>query len=598
MSVSKLICQFAMVKKQRDIKYIRYHGNWGGPNWTAGQVKPTAELTDADRLVPAVDAFDQVCKDHDIGLHDATTPEQVQAVNSKFIKEAAAQGFKGTAAAILVALGGPSQPNLPANDKMSPGRTTKRLRRTPEILESYEDVTDSVHVDEVSSTFGELARQSEEDADIVEFVSDAYGGNLRGSPARPVPNVSLPGIDPPGRPRSSFDNSRQTPNDGRTWNERWRAQNDDDTVMDSMDTGDDTQSAMAMEAQSGSNGGQNNTTQIVRGLKPRFPWHHVEEAVHEHHACCSVNFLTQTSETKNYLKIRMNTPIFPYSEMPNSAVQQTSLAQPEQGISNSTVGRYFVGNGVYHDITFNRNIQTFNTPLFANPAVTPYTLQVPGGLDYFQRHYSAYTVTKCEWTMLVTMPYHAYTNTGAVTGNGIGGDPYVIAVTGASTHSAMTEAPCDVAGRLFMHYTSVGQSVTPVNPPLTATTQEMERWNSGHLNKVTLPVNGTRVLRGTWTPQTVEHNALNDKDIDVWTAVGSVPTNSHLEHLIIQFKEKANNNSIAGIRIGCNVKINLKYYVQYREPKTEIQYPLSAQTNPTGTAINSRLLQVAPAHNT
>jgi len=38
----------------------RYHGNWCGPNWSAGKQQPSV-----DSDFPAVDAFDETCRDHD-----------------------------------------------------------------------------------------------------------------------------------------------------------------------------------------------------------------------------------------------------------------------------------------------------------------------------------------------------------------------------------------------------------------------------------------------------------------------------------------------------------------------------------------------------
>lgn len=89
---------------------VRYHGNWCGPNWTAGQYKPTEELTEEDRDVPAIDALDEACRNHDVGLYDADSRQEVQNVNRRFYREAGRTGIKGAVAAALVAVGGPSMP--------------------------------------------------------------------------------------------------------------------------------------------------------------------------------------------------------------------------------------------------------------------------------------------------------------------------------------------------------------------------------------------------------------------------------------------------------------------------------------------------------
>lgn len=85
---------------------MRAHGNWCGPNWTAGQYKPTTDLTDTDRKVPAIDALDRACKKHDIMLHDY--PENADEINELFITEVNELGIKGKLFGLAVAMAGPS----------------------------------------------------------------------------------------------------------------------------------------------------------------------------------------------------------------------------------------------------------------------------------------------------------------------------------------------------------------------------------------------------------------------------------------------------------------------------------------------------------
>lgn len=87
---------------------IRGHGNWCGPGWTAGQYKDAANLTDEDRQVEAIDALDQACKEHDIGLHDH--PERTNEINKKFIHTVRGMGVEGWLYSLAVGLLGPVQP--------------------------------------------------------------------------------------------------------------------------------------------------------------------------------------------------------------------------------------------------------------------------------------------------------------------------------------------------------------------------------------------------------------------------------------------------------------------------------------------------------
>ena len=49
---------------------VRIHGNWCGPDWTAGQYKPASALIPSDYLVSCTDALDCACKVHDIDVFE------------------------------------------------------------------------------------------------------------------------------------------------------------------------------------------------------------------------------------------------------------------------------------------------------------------------------------------------------------------------------------------------------------------------------------------------------------------------------------------------------------------------------------------------
>ena len=44
---------------------VKIHGNWCGPDWTAGQKKPAKDLTPRDQGVGCIDKLDCACKIHD-----------------------------------------------------------------------------------------------------------------------------------------------------------------------------------------------------------------------------------------------------------------------------------------------------------------------------------------------------------------------------------------------------------------------------------------------------------------------------------------------------------------------------------------------------
>ena len=49
---------------------VRIHGNWCGPDWTAGQRKPAKLLQASDRNVKCADKLDCACKVHDIDVFE------------------------------------------------------------------------------------------------------------------------------------------------------------------------------------------------------------------------------------------------------------------------------------------------------------------------------------------------------------------------------------------------------------------------------------------------------------------------------------------------------------------------------------------------
>jgi len=62
----------------------KIHGNWCGPNWTAGQVKPASAITRADLNVKCLDKLDCGCKQHDITIgtvgHSFKTDEKLRVI--------------------------------------------------------------------------------------------------------------------------------------------------------------------------------------------------------------------------------------------------------------------------------------------------------------------------------------------------------------------------------------------------------------------------------------------------------------------------------------------------------------------------------------
>lgn len=86
---------------------MAHHGNWCGPGWTAGKWMDAVDMDEDDFKVPAVSELDQLCKDHDIDLYNAKSPEETETANTIFVNRAKKHGIIGKGMAALVDNFGP-----------------------------------------------------------------------------------------------------------------------------------------------------------------------------------------------------------------------------------------------------------------------------------------------------------------------------------------------------------------------------------------------------------------------------------------------------------------------------------------------------------
>lgn len=474
-------------------------------------------------------------------------------------------------------------------------RGVKEPRTIDPELPSYEEVSsrEDEFVEETGEKFGdavETAFTVEDDDDAMQQIAreEQKEADLQG-----IRNVllSMHGdtgdfvVDASDQHTSSFDDlpSGQQVEDPLEYHpdiSTMPVQVDDDQVMNE----EGTVSAMRVASASTGPGSSANSATPVKSIVPRFPFRNTEEAILKFHGCVSTGILRIGSN--NALRIRMNTPIAPFSETTGTVGSQVSWNAVTNTWAGEILGRYVCApysDGLGCDENVNRQLNIFKDQLFAGGSIIN---QVPSGSAYYNLHYGAYTVVKCEWSIRVEMPYHMY-----VSDDKSATPTDVTLRTNLNLTGQANYPPASTAARVFTHYTMTGDQIAAVNPPINVSVEEMERWDNVYDNKVTVPVNGVRVIRGVWKPGMVKHNVLNDDDIQVWSATGAVPASSHLEHLVVQFRERSNANSYALNVYGINVAVNLAYTVQYKEPKTEIQYPQYNQTNLSGTAVNNLVLQ-------
>lgn len=480
-------------------------------------------------------------------------------------------------------------------------RGIKKPRTIDPELPSYEEVSsrEDDFVDETSEKFGnaiDTAFTIQDDDDALNQIAEQENQEsaFRDVILNPTGNGDFT-IDSSNQNTESFDDlpsgaQVQEPLDYDPYNTQVSTMpiiEDDDEVMGEPQATESNQVALLRSGGANAGGSMNYTTPVAK-IGPSYPFHQTTDAILTHHGSIS-SHLYKIGEN-HYLKIRMNTYLQPYADSAGIITGQTPFTPMVSSWGRHVLGRYCFNpgsTGAIIDTNYHRDLNEFMDPLipdtgtFANPSVA--------GGEYYYLHYRAYTVKKCEWTVRVEVPFH-YMKGTYETDDAPNGTQVKAALVG-NTEWGNTP-PCFTGARVFTHYVMSGDSpVAAVNPPTNINVLEMERWDNTYEDKVTVPVNGVRVIRGTWYPGKVKHNPLNDSDMETWSQIGAVPSTGHLEHLILQFKERANSNSKSTFILGANISINLKYTVQFKERIPQIQYPYGAQNNPAGTAVNSLVHQ-------
>lgn len=99
---------------------IRYHGNWCGPGWSDGDY-----VSSRHGFAPAVDEFDETCRQHDFALSGGRSD---LGADLTFVKKNAGRGPKRTLAAVLV-LGRATIDQMFASNKHQEEETVGKMKK-------------------------------------------------------------------------------------------------------------------------------------------------------------------------------------------------------------------------------------------------------------------------------------------------------------------------------------------------------------------------------------------------------------------------------------------------------------------------------------
>ena len=191
----------------------------------------------------------------------------------------------------------------------------------------------------------------------------------------------------------------------------------------------------------------------------------------------------------------------------------------------------------------------------SNPATFPRT-QVNGGptneaafwATYWKRIYEYYTVLGCEYKIIIRNPQSntpnrdmlvmtnldSYSDTAGTTGN----------ITPDATLAEM------LAFKNMTTYRVIGEPTSTFNPQV-------------------------QIITGVVKPGQIKRNISNDGDVKTWTKTdGSLPTLKEIFTMRF-FNHPLNHGdtNTLGNNAGCNVQVELKYLVQFKDLKEAARYP-------------------------
>lgn len=321
--------------------------------------------------------------------------------------------------------------------------------------------------------------------------------------------------------------------------------NGDSTLLDDMDVpgndGENVENAMvSFAAFSGGGSGPNgqsketpvsNPPSITYGLQEThttiLPWN----------GWLSAQLLDYGTAVK--LPIRMNAPV--------DMVPITTGTDPIVGSFYGTKGLY----GTKANVNGQRSIVPFPAQ-FASASTDP--TERPSWREFWFNLYEYYTVLKCHYEIIIDNP----SSNGNAMNNGI------------------------LIGTQFDSYSDVAGQAGNVMPDTTLMESlqfkgmQWEKVDSQSTIEQSGRDNNRTVISGTWMPGMTKRNIVNDGDVKTWTPTAGFVAPNLKEILTINFWRHP--LAVAGTAqpTFCNIQMNLKYVVQFKDLKLQARYPNTA----------------------
>lgn len=294
----------------------------------------------------------------------------------------------------------------------------------------------------------------------------------------------------------------------------------------------------------------------------------------------SANGLLYASDSVNNLKIRMNTILTPLNE-------QTITAQNGQGrrvlpgVSTTKAGMYLIQQK-WADFCWAPDNLHDAFPRTTTTSMSCYDQH------FWCLHYRAYTILKCDWTIHIDFPHFIYnwTNSSNVDDDAAGATARIAGINAVDASFISDRQQLDnVARAATIFWTYDTESTATGNEANISTNayHDLLRW-PGIVGSKTIFQGQNATISGTWTPDMLHHNPVNDSYKTIWHEISagspSLPALGWLEHLRVYFKKdwrtlignttEASNEQTFG---GLNMHVNLRYTCQFKGLHDDVLWP-------------------------
>jgi hypothetical protein len=460
---------------------VRAHGNWCGPNWTAGQKKPAKELSKTDKDVPAIDALDQACKNHDIGIAE-NDPE----ANERFYEEAPKAGGLGTVARLAVMAAGPPSHSYLRSQKNMRRQSVKKVRSRDAVREAIEAAQANRRSERVASLRSGARAMDEEEESLTQIIADADEVLAESEQTPETETSSQPNLTATRHPRLKAARetraARQLNMDGSGDNEPMAVRGSEEPAGVGM---------------------------MMQKVQPIYRQPEFNVFTETRTVRCPVTFYLSMNRLNHAvpvsLKLRLN---MPYDIMKDNTLQVQTVNQPRaQGLSNDYALRRHNNsqeNGSYL-IPFPTTVVGDTAAIVAatssHGTVSPDRLY-PANRNFYFRNWQAWTPLSTDYRITILNAAES--------------------IDDLQHCKLFTTMEQYTANNGFDDQVPTAQPLSDVlnYPFMTQHTVDPRNVNTSTSDYV--------LISGTWTPTSIpKRNVFNDQDIKIWNktggAVGPIP---------------------------------------------------------------------------